>query len=130
MEDAVNVLSSPPSPILSDYMELASLALLFAAGGPLNLVAWAQLAERRRRRQGSQSMEQLKRQLNYSDLLVMFIYVPGRAFWLITYDWRAGSVFCKVFKFCHAFGLQLSSNVVVCIAIDRLLALLLPVGPT
>ncbi|VDO42422.1 unnamed protein product [Onchocerca flexuosa] len=66
----------------------------------------------------------LKRHLNYSDLLVLFIYVPSRICWLLTYDWRGGNCLCKIIKFLHTFAFQVSSNVIVCIAIDRLLSVM------
>lgn len=48
----------------------------------------------------------LKRHLNYSDLLVLFIYVPSRVCWLLTYDWRGGNALCKIIKFLHTFSFQ------------------------
>uniref|UniRef100_A0A1I7YVA7 G_PROTEIN_RECEP_F1_2 domain-containing protein n=1 Tax=Steinernema glaseri TaxID=37863 RepID=A0A1I7YVA7_9BILA len=106
----------PPEPIASDYVELASLILMFIVGGPLNLCAYTHLAER----PSYTRLDILKRHLNYSDLLVLFIYVPSRACWLLTYDWRGGDFLCKVIKFLHTFTFQISSNVIVCIALDRL----------
>ncbi|CAK5084999.1 unnamed protein product [Meloidogyne enterolobii] len=48
----------------------------------------------------------LKKHLNYSDLLVLFIYVPSRACWLVTYDWRGGDLLCRLIKFAHTFAFQ------------------------
>ncbi|TMS38207.1 hypothetical protein L596_004980 [Steinernema carpocapsae] len=113
-------IEEPPEPIASDYVELASLVLMFIVGGPLNLCAYTHLAER----PSCTRLDILKRHLNYSDLLVLFIYVPSRACWLLTYDWRGGDFLCKVIKFLHTFTFQISSNVIVCIALDRLFSVL------
>ncbi|CAL2038754.1 unnamed protein product [Caenorhabditis brenneri] len=112
----------PPEPILSDYVEMFTLVLNFIVGAPLNLAAYTQLSER----PTSTRLDLLKRSLNYSDLLVLFIYVPSRACWLLTYDWRGGDALCKIVKMFHTFAFQSSSNVIVCIAVDRLLSVLSP----
>ncbi|CAD5218993.1 unnamed protein product [Bursaphelenchus okinawaensis] len=113
-------MDGPPEPIASDYVELAILVILFVVGAPLNLAAYTQLAER----PVCTRLDILKRHLNYSDLLVLFIYVPSRACWLLTYDWRGGDFLCKLVKFLHTFAFQISSNVIVVIAIDRLLTVM------
>lgn len=110
----------PPEPITSDYVELGTLVVLFVVGGPLNLAAWQQLQEH----PIGNRLDILKRHLNYTDLLVMFIYCPSRALWLITYDWRGGNALCKMVAFLHGLTFQISANVIVCIALDRLLAVL------
>ncbi|VDK46359.1 unnamed protein product [Anisakis simplex] len=112
----------PPEPIASDYVELGTLIVLFLIGGPINLAAYTQIAER----PSATRLDILKRHLNYSDLLVLFVYVPSRACWLLTYDWRGGDFLCKLIKFLHTFSFQISSNVIVCIALDRLLSVISP----
>lgn len=51
-------------------------------------------------------LDLLKRHLNYSDLLVIFVYVPSRACWLLTYDWRGGDLLCRVVKMMHTVAFQ------------------------
>uniref|UniRef100_A0A914N304 G-protein coupled receptors family 1 profile domain-containing protein n=2 Tax=Meloidogyne TaxID=189290 RepID=A0A914N304_MELIC len=114
------VSAGPPEKITSDYIELISLIILFIIGAPLNLAAWTQISEK----PVSSRLDMLKKHLNYSDLLVLFIYVPSRACWLVTYDWRGGDLLCRLIKFAHTFAFQISSNVIVCIALDRLLSVL------
>ncbi|KAK9752136.1 7 transmembrane receptor (rhodopsin family) [Popillia japonica] len=46
--------------------------------------------------------------------------------WRITVQWLAGNFACKVFLFLRAFGLYLSSNVLVCVSLDRYFAVLHP----
>ncbi|EFO26218.1 gonadotropin-releasing hormone receptor 2 [Loa loa] len=107
----------PPEPIASDYIELGTLLTLFLIGGPLNLAAHI-------KRPSTTRFDILKRRLNYSDLLVLLIYVPSRVCWLLTYDWRGGNSLCKIIRFLHTFSFQVLSNAIVCIAIDRLLSVI------
>ncbi len=111
-------IGAPPTPIPSDYIELGILVVLFIIGAPLNLAAYTQMLER----PTSTRLDILRRHLNYSDLLVLFVYVPSRACWLLTYDFRGGNLLCKLVKFAHTLAFQISSNVIVCIAVDRLLS--------
>ncbi|GLV31177.1 Adipokinetic hormone receptor [Carabus blaptoides fortunei] len=46
--------------------------------------------------------------------------------WRLTVQWLAGNLACKVFLFLRAFGLYLSSNVLVCVSLDRYFAILHP----
>uniref|UniRef100_A0A914NKA2 G-protein coupled receptors family 1 profile domain-containing protein n=1 Tax=Meloidogyne incognita TaxID=6306 RepID=A0A914NKA2_MELIC len=96
------VSAGPPEKITSDYIELISLIILFIIGAPLNLAAWTQISEK----PVSSRLDMLKKHLNYSDLLVLFIYVPSRACWLVTYDWRGGDLLCRLIKFAHTFAFQ------------------------
>ncbi|KAI5651584.1 7 transmembrane receptor (rhodopsin family) domain-containing protein [Phthorimaea operculella] len=50
-------------------------------------------------------------------------YVIG---WRTTNAWLAGNLACKCFLVLRAFGLYLSSNVLVCISLDRFFAVLYP----
>lgn len=46
--------------------------------------------------------------------------------WRITGEWLAGNAACKIFLFLRAFGPYLSSNVLICVALDRYFAILYP----
>ncbi|CAG9116794.1 unnamed protein product [Plutella xylostella] len=46
--------------------------------------------------------------------------------WRTTNQWLAGNFACKFFQVIRAFGLYLSSNVLVCISLDRFFAVLYP----
>lgn len=46
--------------------------------------------------------------------------------WRMTGQWIAGNLACKVFLFLRAFGPYLSSNVLVCVSLDRYFAVLHP----
>ncbi|XP_023288387.1 gonadotropin-releasing hormone II receptor-like [Orussus abietinus] len=46
--------------------------------------------------------------------------------WRITVQWLAGNLACKFFHFLRPLGLYLSSNILICISIDRYFAVLYP----
>lgn len=60
-------------------------------------------------------------------LKIMFLFQVG---WRITVQWIAGNFACKAFLFLRAFGLYLSSNVLVCVSLDRYFAVLHPLRVT
>lgn len=64
--------------------------------------------------------------LSVADLLVTFVMMPLEIGWRITTQWLAGNAACKIFLFLRAFGLYLSSNVLVCVSLDRYFAILHP----
>uniref|UniRef100_A0A914LH21 G-protein coupled receptors family 1 profile domain-containing protein n=1 Tax=Meloidogyne incognita TaxID=6306 RepID=A0A914LH21_MELIC len=66
----------------------------------------------------------LKLNLNISDLLILLIHALGKLGWLITYEWKGGECLCRIFNFLSMFTLYLSSNIVICIALDRLTTVL------
>lgn len=110
-----------PSLKIQDIIRLAVLATLFAVGAPLNLAALSQLLTSRKTLSASgRRMHLLKLHLNASDLLILFVYTASQICWLITYEWRGGPVLCKLVKFLHTLSFGISSNVIVCIAFDRM----------
>lgn len=50
--------------------------------------------------------------------IVLYLFQIG---WKYTNEWLAGNTLCKVLQVMRAFGLYLSSNVLVCISLDRYL---------
>ncbi|XP_043277457.1 gonadotropin-releasing hormone II receptor-like isoform X2 [Venturia canescens] len=64
--------------------------------------------------------------LSAADLLVTFVMIPVEVGWRLTVQWIAGNVACKAFAFLRAFGLYLSSNILVCVSLDRYFAVLHP----
>ncbi|KAF4531967.1 hypothetical protein B566_EDAN010214 [Ephemera danica] len=61
-----------------------------------------------------------------ADMVVTFIMIPLEVGWRATTQWLAGNAACKVFVFLRAFGLYLSSMVLVCVSLDRYFAILHP----
>ena len=64
----------------------------------------------------------------FSDLLVTFLYMPVEIGWKSTTQWLAGDVWCRFFKFFSIFGLLLSSNILICICLDRFYAIVCPLS--
>jgi gonadotropin-releasing hormone receptor len=45
--------------------------------------------------------------------------MPLEIAWAATVMWLAGDVLCRILSFFRIFGLFLSSNILICISIDR-----------
>ena len=54
--------------------------------------------------------------------------MPGEVGWAITVYWMAGDVACRLYKFGEIFGLFLSSNILICISLDRFYAIVSPLS--
>lgn len=63
-----------------------------------------------------------KLHLTVSNLLVLGLYCPAKAAWLVTYNWPWGEPLCKFVHFCWLFAFCLSSNIVASISADRMLS--------
>jgi gonadotropin-releasing hormone receptor len=50
---------------------------------------------------------------------VTFLMMPLEIGWNATVSWKAGDAVCRIMSFFRAFGLYLSSFVIVCISLDR-----------
>lgn len=64
--------------------------------------------------------------LAIADLIVTFFVIPMEIFWRLTIQWRGGDALCKICQFGRAFGLYLSSNILICISMDRFFAIIFP----
>ncbi|CAJ0938916.1 unnamed protein product, partial [Mesorhabditis belari] len=64
--------------------------------------------------------------LNLTDILVLGPSLIGKLGWLITEDWLAGDLMCRLMRFVDMFAFMASSNIMVCIALYRLYALRYP----
>lgn len=64
--------------------------------------------------------------LAIADMVVTFVMIPLEVGWRATTQWLAGNAACKVLLFLRAFGLYLSSMVLVCVSLDRYFAILYP----
>lgn len=38
--------------------------------------------------------------------MIVFVYIPSRTCWLMTYDWRGGNLLCKLVKMFHTLAFQ------------------------
>lgn len=64
--------------------------------------------------------------LAIADMVVTFVMIPLEVGWRATTQWLAGNAACKILLFLRAFGLYLSSMVLVCVSLDRYFAILYP----
>ncbi|VDD97440.1 unnamed protein product [Enterobius vermicularis] len=116
-------LDAPPAHLFSDYIEIVYLATALVVGIPTNVYILTKLFRDRRQAQDhsiKSSFLLLNINLNITDLLILLIVAFGKLCWIITYSWYGGEFLCKTFHFLSAFALYISSNIVVCIALDRL----------
>lgn len=72
----------------------------------------------------------LKLQLNVADLMVLVFYAFSKVIWTMTYDWRGGEMLCKLVRFMNVLSFHMCSNSVVCIGLERMIALLRPFPST
>ncbi|XP_073977994.1 adipokinetic hormone/corazonin-related peptide receptor variant I-like isoform X2 [Rhodnius prolixus] len=98
-----------------------SLLFIIAAIG--NLTVFITLVRGRHRKS---RISLMITHLAAADLFVTFIMIPLEIGWRLTTQWVAGNIACKLFLFLRAFGLYLSSNVLVCVSVDRYFAILHP----
>ncbi|XP_039758843.1 gonadotropin-releasing hormone II receptor-like [Pararge aegeria] len=96
---------------------------LFVVGAIGNVSVFVSLVRSRRRKS---RVNLLMTHLVVADLIVIFIGIPLEIAWRTTNAWLAGNLACKIFLVLRAFGLYLSSNVLVCISLDRFFAVLYP----
>uniref|UniRef100_A0A914W1R6 G-protein coupled receptors family 1 profile domain-containing protein n=1 Tax=Plectus sambesii TaxID=2011161 RepID=A0A914W1R6_9BILA len=113
--------------LTSDYIEIVATILITAVGLPINLYVGCKLWRTYSRytathqpRELKMVMVTLKLHLTLANLLVLLLYCPWKVVWLITYQWKiGGDLGCRLLQFCWLFAFCISSNIVVCIAVDR-----------
>lgn len=66
--------------------------------------------------------------LAIADLIVTFLMMPLEIGWAATVMWMAGDFLCRFFSFFRIFGLFLSSNILICISLDRFYAIVCPLS--
>ncbi|KAK3932547.1 Gonadotropin-releasing hormone II receptor [Frankliniella fusca] len=80
----------------------------------------------RRRKKGRSRINNMLLHLSIADLLVTFLMMPLETAWNYTVVWRGGDALCRIMSFYRTFGIYLSSNILVCISVDRYFAVLKP----
>ena len=61
-------------------------------------------------------------------MFVTFVHMPLWIGWSLTVYWMAGDFFCRLLKFFDIFGMFLSSNILICISLDRFYAIVFPLS--
>lgn len=102
---------------------VAVYCVLFSVAAVGNLSVFITLLRARHRKS---RISLLMSHLAAADLIVTFVMIPLEVAWRVTTKWLAGNFACKLFLFLRAFGLYLSSNVLVCISLDRYFAIIYP----
>ncbi|CAL2049439.1 hypothetical protein CAEBREN_01850 [Caenorhabditis brenneri] len=124
MEDLTNstIPDEPPTPLFSDYIEIGYLGVVLMFGVPANMVILQKLIRELKmcnRDMVKSGFVMLKINLNITDLLIL-TYALGKLIWLTTYQWIGGEIACRFYQMFSMFSLYSSSNIVMCIALDRL----------
>jgi len=96
---------------------------LFAVAAVGNVTVFVTLYRNRHRKSRINLMIM---HLAIADMVVTFVMIPLEVGWRATTQWLAGNAACKVLLFLRAFGLYLSSMVLVCVSLDRYFAILYP----
>ncbi|XP_013183626.2 adipokinetic hormone/corazonin-related peptide receptor variant I, partial [Amyelois transitella] len=121
METEISIPSSDQVFVITVY----SILLVIGALGNIGVFATLMRSRRRKSR-----VNLLMTHLVIADMMVTFIVIPLEIGWRTTNAWLAGNLACKFFLVLRAFGLYLSSNVLVCISVDRFFAILYPLSVT
>ncbi|KAL1117559.1 hypothetical protein AAG570_003874 [Ranatra chinensis] len=106
---------------------IAVYSVLFVISAVGNLTVFTTLIRGRHRKS---RITLMITHLAVADLFVTFFMIPLEISWRLTTQWLAGNAACKFFLFLRAFGLYLSSNVLVCVSVDRYFAVLHPLRVT
>jgi gonadotropin-releasing hormone receptor len=102
---------------------IAVYCVLFSVAAVGNLSVFLTLLRARHRKS---RVTLLMTHLAAADLIVTFVMIPLEVGWRATTKWLAGNFACKLFLFLRAFGLYLSSNILVCISLDRYFSIIYP----
>lgn len=68
----------------------------------------------------------LIRHLTFADMMVVFFAILPDLIWKISITWEVGAFLCKMMNTMKAFTLYLSSNIIVCMSVDRFYAFVRP----
>ncbi|XP_046615368.1 adipokinetic hormone/corazonin-related peptide receptor variant I-like [Neodiprion virginianus] len=107
----------------SSYVKIFCCLVLFLVAVMGNFTALVNLSRRKHQRS---AVSLMMGHLVAADLLVTFFMIPLEGGFHLIVQWLDGNLACKFFLFLRAFALYLSSNVLVCVSLDRYSAILHP----
>ncbi|XP_046593905.1 adipokinetic hormone/corazonin-related peptide receptor variant I-like [Neodiprion lecontei] len=107
----------------SSYVKIFCCLVLFLVAVMGNFTALVNLSRRKHQRS---VVSLMMGHLAAADLLVTFFMIPLEGGFHLIVQWLDGNLACKFFLFLRAFALYLSSNVLVCVSLDRYSAILHP----
>jgi hypothetical protein len=112
----------------TSQMVVIAYTILFIVGVPSNLSIFISVGKEvwRPHQLMRSRIKLLYWNLASADLVVCCVVIPIEVVWRLTVQWYGGDLLCKVAQFFRAFGLYLSSMVVICISLDRFLSILFP----
>lgn len=108
-----------------NIMSIVVYSILFVISAIGNLTVFCTLVRLRRQRRRSR-VGLFILHLSLADLFVTFVMMPLEIVWHVTVSWRAGDVACRMLMFCRAFGIYLSSFVLIATSLDRYFAVAHP----
>ena len=104
--------------------EILVYVVLFLIGGAANLYVLSHLIRER----SPSRMNHFIRHLTIADSIVIFVTISIEIIWRLTISWRTGNIGCKLAQFARAFGLYLTSAILICISVDRYYAFIHPLS--
>ncbi|GMR56504.1 hypothetical protein PMAYCL1PPCAC_26699, partial [Pristionchus mayeri] len=112
------------SKLFTDYINVFLQCAFVLIGLPVNISTLVYIVHKYRHARSFLLLLHIN--LNITDVLVLAVYSTGYVGWLITYEWRAGDLLCKIMRFSDVLIFSASSNIMVSIAVYRLCALRSP----
>ncbi len=116
-----------PTHAIGDYFEIGYQSLIFIIGTPLNIHSlirqWRSYQSLKNRRHQNKLKNEFllqKVNLNIANLLTLIIICPLQVAWLISYQWLAGDMVCRLLLYLYMFLFNSNSYIIAVIAIQRL----------
>ncbi|GMR46407.1 hypothetical protein PMAYCL1PPCAC_16602, partial [Pristionchus mayeri] len=114
----------PPERLPSDTVQLIFLFFVLMVGLPSNCVVFRRILSlyKASPRKNCVKVGFLLLHLNLviSDIMLLLLYALPKMLWNWTYEWRGTDGMCRTYKYLSMASFYLSSNIIVCIAVDRL----------
>lgn len=126
LDDLFGLTPSPDMVFNETYLMVIccySIVFVFAAVGNLTMFL---ILLRNLRKAKLNRVYTLLLNLNVADMLVTFFHMPKEIIHAATVQWYGPDWLCRLSKYLDVFGIYLSSNVLICLSIDRFIAIVRP----